>query len=423
MQDKLDRLVELHSEAAFAFLEAMVRQPSVVGAEQSAMAVFEGEARSLDLKVERLPFANGAVHDSRAGVAPPADAVTQDRYQALASTPGDSPLTLLLNGHMDVVPADSPQLWTGHPFEPVRRNGRLYGRGAADMKSGFAVGMLALRALRDVAPDLFATRRLGFVAVIEEECTGNGALRSVSEHGVTADEVVLLEPTDLGLLIGGVGVMWIDIEIASPAGHAHDATAHSSAIELGFRLIEALKQWAEDLGRTEPEPSMASNLTPYALNLGKVRAGDWTSSVPAHAVFSVRVGYPRSWTPDKAEAELREIIASFAASAGFPVQPRVTLTGFRAKGYLLDESSRLVRDLSAAHYAAHGVSPAVYSLGSTTDARIYLNEFNIPAVCFGAVAHDMHGIDESVELQSIIDAAKTLARFILMRFGESKAQT
>jgi acetylornithine deacetylase len=60
-------------------------------------------------------------------------------------------------------------------------------------------------------------------------------------------------------------------------------------------------------------------------------------------------------------------------------------------------------------------------LPSTTDARLYLNDFNIPALCFGAVAHGMHGIDESVELQSIVDAARTLARFLLNRFGEASA--
>ena len=129
----------------------------------------------------------------------------------------------LLNGHMDVVPADAACFWTNPPFEPVRRNGRMFGRGTGDMKSGFAIGMLALRALRDVAPDLFAKRRLGFVAVVEEECTGNGTLRSIPEHGVVADEVVVLEPTNLGLMLGGVGVIWIEIEVAASAGHAYDA--------------------------------------------------------------------------------------------------------------------------------------------------------------------------------------------------------
>ena len=104
----------------------------------------------------------------------------------------------------------------------------------------------------------------------------------------------------------------------------------------------------------------------------------------------------------------------------FPVQPRVTLTGFRARGYLLDaDSASRPRPQCCASRCARG-RPTPYTLGSTTDARIYLNDFAIPAVCFGAVAHDMHGIDELVELQSIVDAARTLARFLLMRFGTSE---
>ena len=163
---------------------------------------------------------------------------------------------------------------------------------------------------------------------------------------------------------------------------------------------------------------MASNQTSYAVNLGKVHSGDWTSTAPSSAIFGVRVGFPRAWTVQKAEAEVRNAIAAFVtADGGFPVQPVVTLSGLRAKGYLLDAATPLVRDLSAAHVQAHGAPPAVYSVGSTTDARTYLNDFGVPAVCFGPIGHDLHGIDESVDLQSIVDAARTLARFLLMRFA------
>jgi acetylornithine deacetylase len=414
----LDDAVDANAEGAFAFLEALVRKPSTLGAEQGAMDVFAAEMVSLGLHVTRLPFANGPVNHPAAGVAPPAQDVTADRYQVLAATPGDSKFRLLLNGHVDVVPADSPHLWTDPPFEPRRRNGKLFGRGAADMKSGLAVGALALRALRGARPTLFEKQRLGFIAVVEEENTGNGALRSVLDHNIIADEVVLLEPTDLGLLVGGVGVLWIDVAIAAPAGHAHDATAHSSAIDIGFKLVERLRQWANDLGHAMPEPSMPSNTGPYAVNLGRIAAGDWRSSVASHAVLGLRVGFPRAWTPDRAETAVREVISNFAATAGLARQPQVTLTGFRARGYLLEHDAPLVRDLREAHRRAHGADPAVYSLGSTTDARIYLHELGIPAVCYGAIAHDMHGVDEAVDLQSIVDAAKTLARFLVMRFGD-----
>ena len=417
MQQALDHAINLHSEASFAFLEDLVRAASTVGHEQAAMDVFAAEVQSLGLTVVRLPFDNAQLSDPRAGVTQDATLLRPERFQVLATTPGEGALTVLLNGHLDVVPAETPELWTSPPFVPARRNGRLYGRGAADMKSGFAVGMLALRALKDVAPDLFAKRRLGFIAVLEEECSGNGTLRSIAEQGVTAAEVVVLEPSDLGLLAGGVGVLWIDISIIAHAGHAFAADTHANAIDLGMRLVAGLRLWAAEVTRTEPEPSMASNQNPYNLNLGKVQSGDWTSTAPSLATFGVRVGFPRSWTLDKAEAEIRNAIAVIVAADGsFPVPPVVTLSGLRAKGYLLDASSTLMRDMIAAHMQAHGTEPAVYTVGSTTDARFYVNDFGVPAVCYGAIGHDLHGIDESVDLQSIVDAARTLARFLLMRF-------
>ena len=103
------------------------------------------------------------------------------------------------------------------------------------------------------------------------------------------------------------------------------------------------------------------------------------------------------------------------------MQPTSALTGLRARGYLLDAESRAgARPQRRACRRAWRRRRRRSALGSTTDARIYLNDFGIPAVCFGAIAHDIHGIDELVELQSIVDAARTLARFLLMRFGASE---
>lgn len=421
MTEALDRAVEIHAPRAFDFLEELVSAPSVVGWEQGALDVFAREVGSLGMVVERLTFPSGPMRDPRAGVTQSGAQLSDDRFQVLARTPGEGELTLLLNGHIDVVPASTPELWASPPFEPVRRDGRMYGRGTADMKGGFAIGTLALRALQTTHPDLFSTRRLGFLAVIEEECTGNGALWAVTEHGVIAPEVVLLEPTDLGLMVGGVGVLWLDIHVVASAAHAHEAHVHVNAVDLGLRIVTALRAWSDRVNTSEPEPSMTAGASAYNVNLGKVHAGDWTSSSPASAVLGVRVGFPRAWTVEQAEQQVRGVIESAAADdPDFPRQPDVESSGLRAPGYLLDVNSRLVTDLSAAHQKAHGVLPEAFTLGSTTDARTYLNHFGVPAVCFGAVAHNMHGIDESVELQSIIDGAKTLARFLLMRFDEGR---
>ncbi len=417
MQTRIDAAIEDHAEAAFSLLEDLIAAPSLVGHEQAALEVFAREAAKTGLEVTRLPFAAGPVDDARAGIAPDATAVSPDRFQVLARTPGPGGLKLLLNGHMDVVPAESPELWTSPPFKPERRDGRLYGRGSSDMKSGFAVGLLALRALRDVLPELFERESIGFVAVIEEECTGNGVLRTVTDHDVVAPEVIVLESTDMGLLLGGVGLLWIEVKVIARPQHANSADRTANPLDLGMSLVAGLRKWAGRLRETDPEPELPADANPYVVNVGRVEAGDWLSSSPAVARFGLRVGFPRGWSADRAEAELRAVIAEIVgADPAFPVQPDITLTGFRAEGYMLAREHQLATDLASCHEQIHGTAPATFLMGSTTDARIYVNDFDIPALCYGASGGRFHGIDEYVELDSIVQSARTLARFIVQRF-------
>ena len=418
MATELDRAIERHAESAFAFLERLVNAPSTAGHEQAALEEFATELAQLDFDIARLPFPCGQPIDPRCGIAPAIDSV-EPRYQVLATTPGNSPLTLLLNGHMDVVPAASPELWTTPPFTASRRDGRMFGRGTGDMKGGFAIGVLALRALREVQPKLFTgEKRLGFLAVIEEECTGNGTFLAGSEQGITADAVVVLEPTDLGVLLGGVGVLWVDLEIRGSAAHAESAHLVVNPVELGMRMVAALRAWCTSLALTVDDPTLVDVPSPYNVNLGTVSSGDWTSSVPAVARLSVRIGFPRAWSPSFAESEVRSLVDAFAANdPDFNESPRLRTSGLRAAGYTIAANHELVLALGDAHQSAHGESLRTFSLGSTTDARTYLNDFGVAAACYGAVSHNIHGIDESVELQSIIDGARTLARFLANRFA------
>ena len=299
----------------------------------------------------------------------------------------------------------------------------MFGRGAADMKSGFAVGMLALRAVRDVAPDLFARRRLGFVAVVEEECTGNGTLRSIAEDGVIADEVIVLEPTNLGLLLGGVGVLWVEIDVAAPAGHAYDADTHESAIDIGMRIVGRLRRWAEDLAVVRAGAGARRRTSRPTASISE-RSRPATGSRacrPARRLASASASRAAGRRTRRKQA-VRGVVAEFAARIGAAHSAARHARPASGRAAIFSTAtSRLARDLAAAHRQEHRTDPAVFMLPSTTDARTYLNDFGVPALCFGAVAHDMHGIDESVELQSIVDAARTLARFLLNRFGEAPA--
>lgn len=409
----LDASIERGAERSFAFLERLIGAPSTLGAEALALAILAEELDGLGFATRQVHLPDDIGLDPRAGVA---QVVEAQRYNVLGTVGPSDGVSLLLNGHMDVVPAGTGHRWSSDPFRARRADGRMYGRGAGDMKCGFAMGVLALRALLEVAPDVL-TGPLSFLAVIEEECTGNGTL-AAAKAGVLADAVVLLEPTNLDLMVGGVGVMWLDVVLVGHSTHAETAHLSINPVDLANRLIAGLRTWSIRLADEFPDRELGDVTSPYNVNVGDLQAGDWPSSVPTEARLRLRLAFPRAWSPEDAETRIRKAIGDIVIDdGGFPVPPEVALSGFRALGYLLAHDHPLAVAVGSAHRQAHGNTPKTFSLGSTTDARIYLNYFQTPALCYGPSVDNIHGVDESVELQSIVDGAKTLARFIAVWFN------
>ena len=201
-RSRLDAELDALAEGAFGFLERLVAEPSVVGAEAGAQAVVAGELERLGFAVEQLEVPESIATDPLAGVPQRSYA---GRPVVVGRLAGGAGRTLLVNGHVDVVPAGTPELWSSPPFAPLRRDGWLYGRGAGDMKCGFAMALLVIEALLRATPSALAGT-LVFVSAIEEECTGNGTLASI-RAGVRGDAVLVPEPTGLELMLGGAGVL------------------------------------------------------------------------------------------------------------------------------------------------------------------------------------------------------------------------
>ncbi len=396
-------------------MERLVAAPSTVGLEQEAQDVVEQELKRLGLEVERLPIPETIEDDPLAGVAQISYESRADVVGRLGSNEGPS---LLVNGHIDVVPAGKPDLWTSPPFEPRLDGDRLYGRGAGDMKGGFAMATLALDALLAVEPEAIAGS-LTFLSVIEEECTGNGTL-AAARAGVLADAVILPEPTGLGMLLAGVGILWLDVVLDGKSAHAESADRAVNPIDLALTVVDALRRSEREMN-LEIEPSMRGVEHPYNINIGMLEAGDWRSSVPANATLGVRIGHPTSWSTADAIARVGAAIHEVDDPWLRAHPPTLRPSGFRAKGYAMPGGDPLARRLADAHRAAHGEAVAEVAMASTTDARLYINDFDVPALCYGPVAHDIHGIDESVELSSIVAGARTLARFIADWYAEDSS--
>src|SRR3954451_19741987 len=184
-----------------------------------------------------------------------------------------------LQGHCDVVPTGPLDMWDTPPFSPVIRDGRMYGRGACDMKSGTIGALYALDAIR--AAGLLPTARIHFQSVIEEESTGVGAL-STLQRGYRANACFIPEPTGGRMVRSQVGVIWFRLRVRGQPVHVAYAGAGSNAIVAGYPLIGALGgREAEWNARAASDPHFRTLTHPINFNPGIIKGGDWASSVPA----------------------------------------------------------------------------------------------------------------------------------------------
>ena len=215
--------------------------------------------------------------------------------------------------------------------------------------------------------------------------------------------------------MAGVGVLWMEIGVVTSGGHAETAGDVPSALDLVTGLLPALRSLAP--------PTSGPDGPRYRVNVGRLRAGDWPSSVPSEATVASGSDFP----PTGAQHGQRPgrdspIDEAVAAHAGLESeQVSVRPSGMRAEGYRLPAESEQLTAIATAHHDAHGDRPALVSTEATTDARFYLNQGGVPAVCFGPRSRALHAAEEAVELDSIIQGARTLARFMAEWLGPEAA--
>jgi acetylornithine deacetylase len=389
------RAVDRGFDASIAFLQELVRVPSLLGNEEPAQQLVEARLGDLGFSVRSVipdPARLAKRPDSGLPLVP------YEGRRSLVGTLGQAgSRSLVLNGHVDVVSAEPLDRWSHEPFGAEIAGGRMYGRGTCDMKGGVAAMLLGVEAALSAGP---LPGLVVYQSVIEEECGGNGALAAVLE-GPSADAALIAEPTNGGIDLVAVGVIWARIKFRADSRHASDADRGANPIEAAFPVIEALHGLEAELNES-PDPELAGLEHPYLLNVGALHAGDWASMTPGEAVLDVRLGFPIRMEPVEAQERLAAAVRS--ADPGAEVEFR----GFRARGYAFDESSPFVRLLGDCHEETRGGRPTPEPSRATTDLRFFEGQ----AVCYGPTGDGLHGVDEWVALESIAEVAAVIALLI-----------
>lgn len=415
--------VERHFDEEVDFLRELVKCPSTRGNTNGAQQVVAGALRRMGLGVQEL----GIDRERIAGLPgfSPAEWSYAGLIQVVGTLPGaDAGRTaggasgtggrsLVLNGHVDVVSPEPVAHWRHDPWGGDVVAGRLYGRGACDMKAGVAAMLYAVHAVREAG---IALRGDVLVqAVVDEECGGNGTL-SLLDQGYGGAAVVVAEPSGLGLSSATLGVVWCRIRVRGRAAHAGAAAAAVNAIEKAYVVVRALRALEEAVNRPDVRhPLYAGVPHPLNFNLGAIQGGDWPSSVPEACLLEVRLACFPGEDLDRLEARVRDQVSRAATEDPWlrDVPPEVTFFGFRGEGAVYDTDGEIARTVAGNHTLVTGAPPPVGVSTATDDRRFFQLYYGIPAVCYGPAGGQLHAVDEWVELASVNTCTRVLAGVLL----------
>ena len=257
----------------------------------------------------------------------------------------------MLNGHIDVVPPGDAAAWTTPPWKPDVRDGRLYGRGAVDMKGGLVCALFAAKAIHDAGVRLRG--RLSVASVVGEEDGGTGTLATIL-RGHTADGAIVIEPTELAVIPAQAGSLMFRLIVPGFSAHGCVREEGVNAIEKFLPLFTALRQLeaercgvatgAANVAGDPHSPLFARYRLPWPIEVGTLQAGDWASSVPDSLVAEGRYGIAIGEEPDAARRALEEAIARASAADPWLAEhpPTVEWWGGRFDPALTDLADPLV---------------------------------------------------------------------------------
>ncbi len=299
---------------------------------------------------------------------------------------------LMLCGHLDTVGVEGMR----EPFTPVVRDGRLYGRGAQDMKSGVAamIDAAARLALRGGLP----AGRLVVAAVADEEHASLGADALVRDHA--ADGAVVTEPTDLRMATCHKGFEWVEVETRGRAAHgSRPADGRDAILRMG-RFLARLEAVDAGLAAGPPHPLLG----PASLHASTIEGGRELSVYPDRCRLSFErrtlLGEPR----DAGLAEAREILGALAGEdSEFEGSARSLFT---RPPHELPADHALCRALARV-LARRGEAADPTGMSFWTDAAI-LSEAGTPAVLFGPRGAGLHSREEYVEIDSVLTCRDVL---------------
>jgi acetylornithine deacetylase len=360
-----------------ALLRAVGQNPP--GDEAATVSVLRSAAVELGLDVDETP-------------------VEQGRNNLRVTLAGGSGPGLLLLGHTDVVPVGDG--WTTDPFGGEVRDGRIYGRGASDMKGGLAAALIAMAALRGVG----LSGPVELAALVDEEETGKGIRAYVDAVQRSFLGCITAEPTDLQTIIGARGDSYLRVEIHGTACHAGNPDDGANAIYGAAAVVAEVERLHTELAQ-RPHPLLG----PATWSVGQILGGTGGAIVPAECVIVADRRLLPGESTDTVLDDLRERVAGLRlAERGLTADVSMPM---EMPAFQTPADSELARTTDAALADAGGPGLPLGGWTAACDGGFVARDLGVPVVVLGpgSVTAQAHRADESVAVSELLVAARTYA--------------
>lgn len=390
-------------------LQVLARIPSVTGEEGTAQEFMRQQYEALGLEIHLVEAERSkvAMHPAFCDSGRPFEG-RPNVIGVLRGDPGKN--SMVLNGHVDVVSPDPIDQWRHDPWGAEIEDNRLYGRGVLDMKSGLIANMFALRTLMKAGLNPGGTVMLQ--SVIEEEDGGGGGALACFLEGHVGDGMIVSEPAPF-VTVALAGILRCVVKVQGKSAHPSQSHMGVSAISKIIPIFQALERLDARRKAEVRFPLFEAEGGPAChLVIGTIKGGEWIATVPGSAEMGCRVGFvpgeERGYIKDLVEATIRDAASRDDWLKEHP--PTVEWLPFEADPYFQDPSHPFVQSVISSVKPLVGEAAGIRPRGGTwsEDTR-FARYFGFPALSLGPSGERPHGVDEYVNLDSLLLTTKAIA--------------
>lgn len=409
MSTKIRKWLNQHKDEATDFLQKLVQEGSEQGNEYGVQQLVKKQLEKLGLDVDYWIPDGEELINHRYFCATRTDFSKSPNVVGTWKGDGGG-RSIVLNGHIDVVPPGDLKQWEHPPYSGYIEDGKMFGRGVTDMKGGNLALMLAIQCLKELNVSLKGD--VLFHSVIEEESGGAGTLAAVL-RGHTADAALVPEPTNMKIFPKQQGSIWFKLTVNGMSAHGGTRYEGVSAIEKSVHVIQAIQKLEYERNNRVEDPLYQNTPIPLPINIGKIEGGNWPSSVPDEVFIEGRIGVGPNESLESVKEEFEYAMSKIEDNwlQQHPIQ--VEWFGAQWLPGSIDLEHELMRIIQKKYEKVVGEPAVIEASPWGTDGGLLTQVGNTPSIVFGpGVTAYAHYPNEYIELEKVFQAAEIFSLII-----------